>query len=122
MADIKKILCAVDFSEYSPMVADYAATLAKKMGAGITVVYVAPGYGQYMGFEAAPASIENFMGEIMAGAEKTMDVFLAENFAGIKAEGKVTAGYADEEVLRVANKEDMDMIVMGTHGRKGIDR
>ena len=122
MADINKILCAVDFSEYSPMVADYAATLAKGMGAKITVLYVAPGLGQYIGFDAAPASVENFVGEIVAGAEKTMDVFLTENFAGGGAQGKVASGYADEEILNMADKEGMDMIVMGTHGRKGIDR
>jgi len=122
MADIKKILCAVDFSEYSPMVADYAVTLAKGLGAQITALYVAPGLGQYMGFDAAPASVENFIGELVAGAEKTMDAFLTENFTDVKAEGKVASGYADEEILGMADKGNADMIVMGTHGRKGIDR
>jgi nucleotide-binding universal stress UspA family protein len=34
----------------------------------------------------------------------------------------VVTGYAAEEILGVAEGEDADMIVMGTHGRKGIDR
>ncbi len=42
MADIKKVLCAVDFSEYSPMVADYANMVAGCANAEVLVVYVAP--------------------------------------------------------------------------------
>ncbi|MBG0776899.1 MAG: universal stress protein [Desulfovibrionaceae bacterium] len=122
MASIKKILCAVDFSDQSVMVADYAVELAKAMDAKVIVVYVAPSMSQYVGFHVAPNSIESFVGEIVSGAEKTMDNFLAENFAGMQVEGRVVTGYAAEEILNVADDEAVDMIVMGTHGRKGIDR
>ena len=121
MAEIKKIMCAVDLSEASSMVADYANTLAQNMEAEVVVLYAAPSLSQYVGFHVPPNSIENFVGEIVTGAEKSMDTFLAENFGDTKATGKVVTGYAAEEILKAAEEEAVDLIVMGTHGRKGID-
>ncbi|EFI34926.1 UspA domain protein [Desulfonatronospira thiodismutans ASO3-1] len=122
MAEVKKILCAVDFSDMSSKVADYAQTIAKSMNSSVKVVYIAPSLSQYVGFHVPPTSIENFVGEIVSGAEKTMDIFIQENFSEVDATGQVLTGYAAEEILKYADQEDMDMIIMGTHGRKGIDR
>ena len=122
MPEIKKIMCAVDFSEASREVADYAATLAKCTGAEILVLYVAPSLSQYVGFHVPPSSIETFVKEIVSGADKSMEAFLAEEFKGANVRGEVVTGYAAEEILNAAEEEKVDMIVMGTHGRKGIDR
>ncbi len=122
MENIKKILCAVDFSEMSPKVASYASLFCKSLGASVNALYVAPSLSQYVGFHVPPASIENFVGEIVSGAEKTMESFVQENFEGVSAQGDVVSGYAAEEILGYSEKNDMDMIIMGTHGRKGIDR
>lgn len=122
MATIKKIICAVDFSDHSPVVADYASTLAKTMGAEILCLYVAPSLDQYVGFHVPPSSIENFVGEIVSGADSTMETFIAENFKDVTVNGKVVTGYAAEEILSLSESEGADMVVMGTHGRAGIDR
>jgi len=122
MASIKKILCAIDFSDSSAQVAGYAVELGKKLGAELTVLYVAPSLNQYVGFHVPPSSIENFVGGIVEGAEQTMGQFIQDNFAGVTVSGKVVTGYAAEEILNTAKEENADMIIMGTHGRKGIDR
>ncbi|MGL1863003.1 MAG: universal stress protein [Pseudodesulfovibrio sp.] len=122
MADIKKILCAVDFSDYSAEVADYASMMAGCAGAQVVVLYVAPSLSQYVGFHVPPSSIESFVGEIVTGAEDTMNEFIKANFKDLNVTGKVVTGYPAEEVLAIAEAEGADMIVMGTHGRKGIDR
>ncbi|MFN2266998.1 MAG: universal stress protein [Desulfonatronovibrio sp.] len=122
MAQIKNIMCAVDFSEMSAKVASYTQTLSKSLDASVKVVYVAPSLSQYVGFHVPPTSIENFVGEIVTGAEKTMDTFVEENFSEIDVTGKVLSGYAAEEILNYADSENIDIIIMGTHGRKGIDR
>ncbi|MBT8763658.1 universal stress protein [Desulfohalobiaceae bacterium Ax17] len=122
MAEIKKILCAIDFSEISSKVADYTQTIAKSLGASVKVVYVAPSLSQYVGFHVPPTSIESFVGEIVSGAEKTMDIFVKENFTEVDVSANVITGYASEEILNFAEQEEVDLIVMGTHGRKGIDR
>ena len=122
MKEIKKILCAVDLSEHSRAVAEYATTLAKATGASVVVVYTAPSLSQYVGFHVPPNTIENFVGEIVTGAEKSMESFVAENFPGVDAKGQVLIGYAAEEIINRAEDEKVDLIIMGTHGRKGIDR
>ncbi len=122
MATIKSIMCAVDFSDISAKVAAYTKLLAKAFNASVKVVYVAPSLSQYVGFHVPPTSIENFVGEIVSGAEKTMDSFVQEHFSDIEVSGRVLSGYAAEEILNFAKAEDVDMIIMGTHGRKGIDR
>lgn len=122
MRSINKIICALDLSQHSALVAEYAVTMAKAFDAEVTVVYAAPALTQYVGFHVPPSTIENFVGEIVAGAEKTMQDFVAEHFKGVKAEGMVVNGYAAEEILTLVESTNADLIIMGTHGRKGIDR
>ena len=122
MTRFKKILCAVDFSEHSRQVAEYAREIAESGGGELIVVYVAPSLSQYVGFHVPYNSIENFVGEIVAAAEKSMEAFVGENCSGVPAKGVVASGFAAEEILSLADRENVNIIVMGTHGRKGIDR
>ncbi|MDL2316726.1 universal stress protein [Desulfovibrio sp. OttesenSCG-928-A18] len=122
MASIKKIICALDLSQHSALVAEYAVAVAKAFDAEIVAVYAAPALTQYVGFHVPPSSIENFVGEIVSGAEKTMQEFVSEHFSGVKATGKVVNGYAAEEILNMIEQSGADLLIMGTHGRKGIDR
>ncbi len=122
MARIAKILLAVDFSETSDKITEYAKLLAGSMDAELMVIYSAPSLSQYVGFHVPPSSIDNFVGEIVSGAEKTMETFLNEHFEGFTVKGKVVNGYPAEEILNMAKEENCDLIVMGTHGRTGIDR
>lgn len=122
MAAIKKILCAVDFADFSPQVADYANTIANAFQGEVHVLYIVPSMSQYVGLQVAPSSIETFVGEIISGAEDTMNRFIQDHFSDIPVQGKVITGYAAEEIMRYARDQEMDLIVMGTHGRKGIDR
>ena len=120
--NLKYILCALDLSEHSKTVAGYARDLAKLTGARVVAVYAAPTLTQYTGFHVPPNTIDSFVGEIVSGAERSMAEFMLENFKDVEAKGLVVVGYAAEEVLAMAEKEQVDLIVMGTHGRKGIDR
>jgi len=122
MPEIKKILCALDLSDHSKCVAEYAVLLARMSNAKVIAVYAAPTLTQYTGFHVPPRTIENFVGEIVSGAESAMSAFLLENFEGIEVEGEIIVGYAAEEILNLAETENVDIIIMGTHGRKGIDR
>ncbi len=122
MARLEKILCTVDFSDFSPQVANYANSLAKAFQGQIHVLYIVPSMSQYVGLQVAPSSIDGFVGEIIQGAENTMSQFIQDNFSEVPVQGKVLTGYAAEEIISYAREFDRDVIVMGTHGRKGIDR
>jgi nucleotide-binding universal stress UspA family protein len=77
-----------------------------------------------VGFHVPPSSIENFVGEIVTGAEQSMDEFIAEAFSdpAVKVKGVILSGYAAQKIIGYANTNNMDIIIMGTHGRTGIDR
>ena len=122
MPTVKTILCAVDFSEGSPRVAEYAAALAKAAGAEIICLYVAPSLAEYVGFNVPQAALDSFVGDVVTSAGETMDAFVAEHFQGLPVKGLVLAGYPAEEILAAAEEQQADLIVMGTHGRTGIDR
>ena len=119
---LKKIICALDLADHSKVVAAHAAMLAKLSGASIIAVYAAPTMTQYTGFHVPPNTIDDFVGEIVTGAGKAMEEFIAEHFEGIEVTSEVVIGYAAEEILAISDREEASLIVMGTHGRSGIDR
>lgn len=122
MSSFKKIICALDLADHSKLVASYASMLAKMSGASVVAVYAAPTMTQYTGFHVPPNTIDNFVGEIVNGAGKALKEFMDENFEGVSVTSEVVVGYAAEEILAIAAREEADLIVMGTHGRTGIDR
>ena len=122
MVAIKTILCALDFSEVSPKVAAYAKTLAEALGAKVVALYVAPSLTQYVEFHVQASYIDDFVTGIVSGATDTMDSFIKEYFPGVTVESRVVSGYAAEEIVSAAEEVGADLIVLGTHGRKGIDK
>jgi nucleotide-binding universal stress UspA family protein len=122
MSDIKKIICAVDLSPISEKVAAYARSLAVSLNAVVIVVHVVPSGSIYADFGIPLASMETFCTSMVADGEKTLAEFVENRFSGVEVHGKVTCGDFAEEILRCAREEHADMIVMGTHGRRGVER
>ncbi len=122
MLFIKRIVCAIDFSPYSTLVAEYAVTMAKTFEAGVVVVYVAPVFSQYMSLNVSSKSIANLSDEIMEGAQERMREFVKENFSGVDAVGRVVPGVPADEILALAENSNANMIVMGTRGLTGLER
>ena len=121
MPIINKILCAVDLSEVSGQVADYAAMQARWANAEVIVMYVAPALNQYSDTEMPLAIIKNFISERVENAEKVMPGLLKEHFDGITVSSHIVAGYPPDSILETARTQNVDMIVMGTHGRRGVN-
>lgn len=122
MKPIKTILCAVDFSEATTPVSNYATTLAKALGAEVHVLYVAPDLERYNLFEVPSRDIETFVNNIIEGAEKSMAKCLDTEFADVSGKGVVRMGYAPQKILEYAEEAGVDAIVIGSHGRRGVDR
>jgi nucleotide-binding universal stress UspA family protein len=121
MVKVKNILCPVDFSEISPKVAAYSQSLSGVLGADVHVVYVVPGFDHY-GTLTRLVFGKSMLSEIVNGAEKAMATFIRDNFSIKNVTARVLQGYVPEEILKYAEKEDIDLIIMGTHGRMGVDR
>ncbi len=122
MSIINKILCPVDFSPVSDKVAEYAKSLAGPLDAEIICIHIVPSGTIYADFGIPMNSMETFCSTMISEGEKTLAQFNEKHFSDHKYRAKVVCGDFSEEILACAKEEQVDMIVMGTHGRKGVDK
>jgi nucleotide-binding universal stress UspA family protein len=116
---IGKILVPVDFSEGADKALSVAAELAQALGATIHVVHVIPPV-PYLGPPLAPGPA--FAAQLRADTKKAFDDYMAGvKHRGIEATSILSDGIAYAEVNRVAFEIGADLIVMGTHGRTGLE-
>ena len=97
--------------------------VAKKFSAEIHVLFVVRKFDHFSALDVTQVSIENFEGEIIKGAETKIEEFANRYFEGYPVcRTKVMAGDAAEEIINHVKSEDIDLVIIGTHGRKGLDR
>jgi nucleotide-binding universal stress UspA family protein len=113
---IKKVLVGVDINIEECMPLEYAASLCKILEAELVALHVVEELQVYSFFGPVPAlKREEIMEERRAIVMQTE--LLGERF-GIKATGKLVEGISPtEELLREVQEEDIDLIVIGCHGR-----
>jgi len=124
MLKIERILCPVDFSEYSIRAYDYAYSLAKHYGAQLVVEHVVQPITvtyPYYGFPDVTAY--DVYWNISSDAEKRLqDLVRTHQLNGVRPEWVVEKGVAPDAILSLADERAASLIVMGTHGRRGLDR
>ncbi|HVQ30804.1 MAG TPA: universal stress protein [Vicinamibacteria bacterium] len=119
---IKKILVPVDLSEGSRAALDYASGLARKLGAHLTALHVTAPYVTYEPLPAFPPlapldpsrqrAVEESLRQFVAppGSDEAPPAVL------------VREGDPADEILAEATASGADLIVLGTHGRRGFER
>ena len=123
MNGFNKILVPIDFSERSISVLRNAAYAAEKFKAELYVIYVVEDFSSTATFSVPHISIDIQDNEMKHGAEKKMEDFLEENLdPSVASKGKVLIGNVAENICGFAKDEKIDLIVMGTHGYKGLER
>ena len=123
MKELKRILFPIDLSEVSPKIAPWVLLTAKKFQAEIHLLFVARNLEHLTSVNVQMASIENFQSEIIEGAETNIEKFANTYFEGYPAcKAKVVVGDAAEEILNYIKSAKIDLVIIGTHGRKGLER
>jgi nucleotide-binding universal stress UspA family protein len=123
MKEFKKILFPVDLSESSEKILPYVRMVAKKLDAKIHILFAARVLQYFTSINVPHPSINKFEQEIIEGAEKKLYEFIDQYFKeypGTKT--AVVAGDASEEIINYVESQGIDLIIMGTHGRKGLDK
>ncbi len=117
--EIKKVLVPVDFSENSKKILEAAGYLSGICQAQLHVVFVVQSFDDYSGFFVPHMPIAKFEEEMVQAADEKMESFLA----GHKdIESTILVGDVAEEIVRHAEENGIDMIIMGTHGYKGLEK
>ncbi len=120
---VEKILFPTDFSAGSFHALPFAVDLSKHYNARLYILHVV-----YDVFKATESHIphisaDEIYNEINEWAKKEMDKCCIEDIRGLKnVEKAVLKGIPYEEIINFAAQEKVDMIVMGTYGRKGLER
>jgi nucleotide-binding universal stress UspA family protein len=118
---IQKILVPTDGSGYSIRAAEYAISIAKTHNAEIIVLYVV----DELIVEKFSQSIEqaDIEGELKADGQRNVNyvVGLAEK-ENVKVSSIVAKGRPFEQITGFAKGLEVDLIVMGTYGRRGAER
>jgi nucleotide-binding universal stress UspA family protein len=122
MLRIEKILCPVDFSEYSVKAFDYAQSLAQHYGAKLLLQHVVQPVTSVYPYFAFPDALDEVFWNLETRAGEQLSDFVSAHQAnGFQTERFVHKGAVPECILALANRQETDLIVMGTHGRHGFD-
>ncbi|MGQ9488250.1 MAG: universal stress protein [Armatimonadota bacterium] len=117
---IKRILLATDGSQNALKAAQWTANLAKTYGAKVTVLHVVHIPAALAGSTVLPggatdvAMVTRLMEQAAEGVMTVTTPVLEE--AGIEYNTRIEYGHTAETIVKVANEEEADLIVMGSRG------
>lgn len=123
MIKLKKILYPTDFSESSLEALKYAVSFARDYKAKLVVMHVVNekifSEGLNLPRVSAPDALAQ---ELAAEAERQLKVLIpAAERAGLDWDTAILRGMPFLEIIRYARANDVDLIVIGTHGRSGVE-
>ena len=124
MLEIKLILCPIDFSEFSVRAYHHALSLAEHYRAKLVVQHVVELW-RYpsLGFAASAGLYEEFCQAVRESGKEQLQEFVKNHTHDeVQPELVVHQGMAPDSILSFAQAQKADVIVMGTHGRRGYDR
>ena len=125
MSNIKKIMVAVDFSEYSAQVVDYAGRLAETLGAELIFVNVINQRDVDMVKQVEmytdKISVKSYVDGLKQDrAEEMLKLLEEKNCTRIPNRFVIKKGVPFAELVETAKEERVDMVIMGTKGRGNI--
>ena len=118
-----KILVPVDLSEYSKLALAHALQIAESFNLSITIfhsfeVRVHPAF-----YVTGEASLFEIDAQLRERALKALENFRNEfDYPNVKTEYALAEGAAYQEIVDFVEKQPHDLIVMGSHGLKGIEK
>jgi nucleotide-binding universal stress UspA family protein len=122
---IDRILCPVDFSDFSRHALEYAVAMAKHYDARVTVLHV---YANVPVVNTVPAIGFESAAIVLPPVDPAAVRTITEEFAaGVQSEGRLDVRVQEApdtvaEILAQADVLDANLIVIGSHGRSGFER
>ena len=118
-----RILVPTDFSEPSDAALDYARELAGKFGASLHVLHVIETPVAVMSPEVGIVESPQLQAQLFVDARDRLQLRITPNDrTHPSATIDIIWGTSAHSIVNYATERGMDLIVMGTHGRRGMDR
>ena len=123
MIGLKRILVPTDFSEFSEHAAAYAAELAKRFEVDeVHCLHVSDIPADLLATSAyyMTGPSEDFIAQVRQESQKNLAGFVAKNLPGVPVKTAFLEGRPFVEIIRYARENDIQLIVIATHGRTGL--
>lgn len=119
MKPIKNILVTTDLTPHSVSAFEEAERFADLTGGKISVLYVGSSF-PYITAPTFNSDFDNYHFSLVHAEEELKRFFVEYGFNDKNYRIIIKIGTPEDEILKVADYENMDLIVMATHGRSGI--
>ena len=121
-AEWKRICCPIDFSDASRAAMELAADLARRFGAELLLLHAYPIPG-YTFPDGSVVASPKMLQELADGAERHLEAWRrdAEVAGASRVEAAKVAGEPAAEIVSFAREQGVDLLVLGTHGRTGLE-
>ncbi len=122
MVEMRRVLCPVDFSECSVKAFEFAQSLAERFGAELLVLHSIELWSEPL--SVPPSSVfDEYRRLLLKEGEARLERFIeAQSHRNVQPKRYVKEGLPADHILAMATEQAVDRIVLGTHGRRGIDR
>jgi nucleotide-binding universal stress UspA family protein len=108
--------------EYSLKILPYVLSMSEKYKSTICVLHVIEDIAKWGGFYIPHIPLEMYQNAAVVSAEKFIDRFCKEEMrGGLEFESKILCGDPASEILKTIESKEIDLVIMGTHGRKGLE-
>ena len=122
MIKIKKILFPLDLTENSSKILPYVLSISEKYDSIVYLLHVVQDLNRWGKLYVPHPSMDKFQEEAIESAKKAMDTVCENQLQSCpNFQKRVVSGDTVDEILKVIESEDIDLLIMGTHGRKGLD-
>jgi nucleotide-binding universal stress UspA family protein len=123
-ASFERILCPIDFSEFSIPAYEYASAMARRYGAKLFLQFVVELWQHPSAcFAASCQEYEQFRRSLLSAGAERLRLFMKDHPSDdFQCESVIEEGWTADSILSFAKKVGVDLIVMGTHGARGVDR
>ena len=123
MKTFNQILFPADLSDSTVKIVPYVRAMTTRFNSRLHLLFVARVFEYFTGMYVPPPSIAEFEKQIVTGAEKRLFEFADEHFKDLAhTKTSVATGDAAEGILNYIDSDGIDLVIMGTHGRKGLDK
>ncbi len=121
----RKILVPLDFSDYTEEIMNVAVQIAEKFDSAIHLLHVIPNMDYFTPYESflSAENLVNIQRDIEREVGKDMDALTAkiEKLKNASVTKAIHTGVVSLEIIDYVRTEQVDLIVMGTHGRGGLE-
>ncbi|GGA41537.1 universal stress protein [Okeania sp. KiyG1] len=120
---MKNIVVAIDFSQITPAIITQAEALVQAFNSKLWLIHIAEPDPDFVGFKTGPQpKRDRWAQEFRREHQQIQDLAKELRQKGLDTVALLTQGSTVETILAEAKKLAADLIIVGSHGRSGIEK